>query len=56
MISSLATLIGFTFLGLYGVIIPAITPAQVLLVLGLCAVFTFGIDIPKRYAFSRFGL
>jgi H+-transporting ATPase len=55
-ISCLAAVIGFTLLGVYGIIIPAITLEQVLLALGFSAVFTLGIDFPKHYAFGKFGL
>jgi H+-transporting ATPase len=54
--SSLATVIAFALLGIYGVILPPVTLAQVLLVLGVSAIFTIGIDLPKYYAFRKFGL
>jgi len=55
-ISSIATLIAFFLLGIYGLIIPSITLDQVLVVLGLSAAFTLGVDFPKHYAFKRFRL
>ena len=55
-LSSLATVIGFALLGIYGVILPPVTLAQVLLVLGFSAIFTLGVDYPKYYAFRKFGL
>jgi H+-transporting ATPase len=55
-LSSLGTVIGFALLGIYGVILPPVTLAQVLLVLGFSAIFTFGVDYPKYYAFRKFGL
>ena len=55
-LSSLATVIGFALLGIYGVILPPVTLAQVLLVLGFSAIFTLGVDYPKYYAFGKFGL
>jgi len=55
-LSSLATVIGFALLGIYGVILPPVTLAQVLLVLGFSAIFTLAIDYPKYYAFRKFGL
>jgi H+-transporting ATPase len=55
-ISSLATLIGFALLGVYGIVIPSITPAQVLLILGFSAIFTLGVDFPKYYVFRKFRL
>jgi H+-transporting ATPase len=56
MILSLATLIGFTFLGVYGLFVPSLPLHQVLAILGVSAVFTFAIDFPKFYLFRRFGL
>jgi H+-transporting ATPase len=55
-ISNLATVIGFALLGIYGIIIPSVTTVQVLVVLGLSAIFTFGVDFPKYFAFRKFGL
>jgi H+-transporting ATPase len=55
-LSSLVTAIGFVLLGVYGVILPPITIAQVLLVLGFSAIFTLAVDYPKYYAFRKFGL
>jgi H+-transporting ATPase len=55
-ISSLATVIGFVLLGVYGVILPPVTIAQVFLVLGFSAIFTLGVDFPKYCAFRKFGL
>ena len=55
-LSSLGTVIGFALLGIYGVILPPVTVAQVLIVLGFSAIFTFGVDYPKYYAFRKFGL
>jgi H+-transporting ATPase len=55
-LSSLATVIGFALLGIYGVILPPITLAQVLFVLGFSAIFTLAVDYPKYYAFRKFGL
>ncbi len=55
-LSSLAAVIGFALLGIYGVIMPPVTVAQVLLVLGISAIFTLGMDFPKYYAFRRLKL
>ena len=55
-ISSVATLFGFALLGVYGVVLPSVTLAQVLLVLAFSALFTLGVDFPKHYAFRKFGL
>jgi H+-transporting ATPase len=48
-ISIIATLIGFTLLGIYGIIIPPLPPYQVLLTLGFSALFTIGIIDPFKY-------
>ena len=55
-LSSLVTVIGFALLGIYGIILPPVTLAQVLLVLMFSAIFTLGVDFPKYYAFRKFGL
>jgi len=55
-ISSLATVIGFALLGIYGVVLPSVTTIQVLVVLGLSAIFTLGVDFPKYVAFRKLGL
>ena len=55
-LSCLATVIGFALLGVYGVIIPPVTVAQVAVVLGLSVLFTLALDYPKYYAFRKFGL
>jgi H+-transporting ATPase len=56
MILSGATLIGFTFLGVYGLFIPSLSLHQVLAILGFSALFTFAIDFPKFYLFRKFRL
>ena len=56
LISTAAAIIGFALLGVYGVIVPPITLYPVLFALGFSALFTFGIDPLKRYAFKKFGL
>ena len=55
-ISSLATVIGFALLGIYGVVLPSVTTVQVLVVLGLSAIFTLAVDFPKYFAFRKLGL
>jgi H+-transporting ATPase len=55
-IATVAALIAFTLLGIYGVIVPSLVWYQVLLILGFSAVFTFAIDLPKYWAFKKFGL
>ena len=54
-ISIIATLIGFTLLGIYGIIIPPLLPYQVLFALGFSALFTIGITDPFKYwIFKKF--
>jgi H+-transporting ATPase len=51
-----AAILAFGLLGVFGVIVPAISPTQMLFVLGFSAVFTVAIDYPKFLAFRKFGL
>jgi H+-transporting ATPase len=55
-LSTLATVIGFTLLGIYGIILPPVTITQVVLVLAISAIFTFCADFPKYYTFRLLGL
>ena len=54
--SSTTAIVAFAFLGVYGVIIPALRLNDVLAVLAFTAVFTVLMDVPKRYAFEKFGV
>ncbi|MHB1685769.1 MAG: plasma-membrane proton-efflux P-type ATPase [Ignavibacteriaceae bacterium] len=54
--SSSISIIVFIFLGIYGIIIPAITLTQVMAALVFSAIFTLAIDVPKYYSFKLFGL
>jgi H+-transporting ATPase len=56
LIASTATIIGFTLLGLYGIIVPPLTVQEVLFILAFSAVLTLVLDFPKYYAFRRLGL
>lgn len=56
LIFSLATIIVFFLLGVYGIFVPALTVKEILIILGFSALFTLGIDFPKYYCFRRFGL
>ena len=56
LIATLAAIVVFALLGIYGLIVPPVTPFQMLFVLGLSALFTFAIDYPKYLAFRKFGL
>ncbi len=53
---SIATIVGFALLGVYGIFVPPLSPSQVFTVLGFSVFFTLGIDLPKYYIFRRFGL
>jgi H+-transporting ATPase len=53
LIANLATLGIFFLLGIYGIIIPALTLNQVLVALILSGTFTFGVDIPKHFVFNK---
>jgi H+-transporting ATPase len=55
-ISTIAALVVFSLLGVYGLIIPALSPYQVFFVLGYSALFTLAIDFPKYEAFKKFRL
>lgn len=56
LVSSIATTAAFVALGTFGLIIPPIPFYQVLLMLGFALVFTALLDIPKYFAFRKFGL
>ncbi len=56
MTSSLASIIVFIFLGIYGIFIPALTLTEVMVSLIFSALFTLVMDIPKYYSFKFFGL
>jgi len=56
LIFSLATIIIFFLLGVYGIFVPALAVKEILIILGFSALFTLGIDFPKYYCFRRFGL
>jgi H+-transporting ATPase len=56
LVLSAATIITFALLGRYGVFVPSLASAQVLIVLVFSALFTLCIDFPKYFMFRRFGL
>jgi H+-transporting ATPase len=56
LIASLATVVGFALLGIYGIIVPQLTVYEVLFILGFSAAFTFSLDFPKYYVFRKLGL
>jgi len=55
-LATTGAIVAFVLLGVYGLIITALTPYQVLFVLGFSAVSTLAIDFPKYEAFKKFGL
>ena len=56
LIATVAAIIGFALLGVYGVFVTSLTPYQVLFILGFSALFTLAIDFPKYLVFKKFGL
>ena len=54
--ATIAAIIGFALLGVYGLIVPPITGYQVLFLIGFSALFTFAIDFPKYRSFRKFEL
>jgi H+-transporting ATPase len=56
LIASIATVVGFALLGIYGIIVPQLAVYEVLFILGFSAAFTFALDFPKYYVFRKLGL
>ncbi len=56
LISGIATIIGFTLVAIFGILIPPLNVVIVITILGFSTLFTFGIDFPKYYLFKIFGL
>ena len=56
LIATVAAMVIFALLGVYGLIVPPLTPLQMLFVLGFSALFTFAIDYPKHLAFEKLAL
>jgi H+-transporting ATPase len=56
LVSTVAAIIVFTFLGIYGIIIPALTLDQVLFILGFSALLTLSLDPLKNYLFRKYEL
>ena len=56
MTSTLGATIAAALLGVYGVIVPALSLSAVLAVLVFSVIFTLLMDFPKHYAFKRFGV
>ena len=56
LIATVAAIVVFVLLGVYGLIVPPVTPLQMLCVLKLSALSKFAIDYLKYLAFKRFEL
>ena len=56
LVASIATVLGFAFLGVYGIIVPPLTAYEVLFILVFSAVLTFSLDFPKHYVFRKLRL
>jgi H+-transporting ATPase len=55
-LATIGAIVVFSLLGVYGQIMTAITPYQILFLLGFSALFTLAVDFPKYEAFKKFGL
>ena len=56
LISSISAIVGIALISLLGILVPSLSQLIIFSVLGLSALFTFGIDFPKYYVFKKFGL
>jgi len=56
LISTTAAIIGIGLISLFGILVPSLNLMIIISVLGLSALFTFGIDFPKYYIFKKFDL
>jgi H+-transporting ATPase len=56
LVASMATIIGFALLVVYGIIVPQLAPFEVLFVLAFSAASTLSLDFPKYYVFGRLRL
>jgi len=54
--ATVATVLGFALLGLYGIIVPPLTAYEVLFILVFSGALTFSLDFPKYYVFRKLGL
>ena len=52
--TSVSVIVVFFILGSFGILVPALSPAQVLAVLGYTAICSIATDFPKVYSFTRF--
>jgi H+-transporting ATPase len=56
LISCLSAIIGIMLISFFGILVPSLSLSVVVSVLGISALFTFGIDFPKYYLFKKFEL
>ena len=56
LIATVAAIVLVAVLGVYDLIVPRVTPFQMLFILEFSALFTFAVDYPKYFAFKRFEL
>jgi len=56
LIATVAAIVVVAVLGVYDLIVPRVTPFQMLFILEFSALFTFAVDYPKYFAFKRFEL
>jgi H+-transporting ATPase len=56
LVASVATVVGFVLLGVYGILVPRLAVNAVLFILGFSAAFTLSLDFPKYYVFRKLGL
>ena len=54
--SSTSAIIVFAIVAIFGILVPPLSPLEVLTIFGLSVLFTFGIDFPKYHMFKKFGL
>jgi H+-transporting ATPase len=54
--ATVATVLGFALLGVYGIIVPPLTANEVLFILVFSGALTFSLDFPKYYVFRKLGL
>jgi H+-transporting ATPase len=54
--ATVATVLGFALLGVYGIIVPPLAVYEVLFILIFSGALTFSLDFPKYYVFRKLGL
>jgi H+-transporting ATPase len=56
LVATVATVLGFALLGVYGIIVPPLPAYEVLFILVFSGALTFSLDFPKYYVFRKLGL